>query len=177
MSMKSKDCNRWHGNTRHRIIRWFEPKLFFWPPKVSRIKKSVNISICHAKSSASGGNVFSNSAWPVCKIVQGRVDPAIFPPEIVVEINALACELPSQRNLPFSRFSHAEIAREAVRAGILPPSAAPRFGVGSALTLSNPGLTGVGFFLVIRILHKRLLVSLTFTKAFGKASGWPPMIM
>lgn len=36
-----------------------------------------------------------------------------------MEVKALACELPSERNLPFSRFSHAEIAREAVRSGIV----------------------------------------------------------
>jgi hypothetical protein len=84
-----------------------------------RIKKSVNALAYHDKSSASGVNGFLNNAWPVCRIVQGRVGPVIFPPEIVVEVKALACELPSERNLPFSRFSHAEIAREAVRSGIV----------------------------------------------------------
>ena len=45
--------------------------------------------------------------------------PAVFPPEIVMEIKALACELPDKYGLPFSRFSHAEIAREAVEQGIV----------------------------------------------------------
>jgi len=36
-----------------------------------------------------------------------------------MEIKALACELPQKRNLPFSRFSHTEIAREASRSGIV----------------------------------------------------------
>jgi hypothetical protein len=35
-----------------------------------------------------------------------------------VEIKALACEIPRERNLPFSRLSHADIAREAVERGI-----------------------------------------------------------
>jgi hypothetical protein len=35
-----------------------------------------------------------------------------------VEIKALACELPVERKLPFSRLSHADIAREAVGRGI-----------------------------------------------------------
>ena len=35
-----------------------------------------------------------------------------------MEVKALACELPKKRGLPFSRFSHEEIAREAVRRGI-----------------------------------------------------------
>jgi len=36
-----------------------------------------------------------------------------------VEIKALACELPSERHLPFSRLSHADIARQAVERGIV----------------------------------------------------------
>jgi len=36
-----------------------------------------------------------------------------------MQIKALACELPSERDLPFSRFSHADIAREAMREGIV----------------------------------------------------------
>jgi hypothetical protein len=84
-----------------------------------RIKKSGNDLTYHDKSLASGVNGFLNNAWPVCRIVQGRGGPVIFPPEIVMEVKALACELPGERNLPFSRFSHAEIAREAVRSGIV----------------------------------------------------------
>jgi hypothetical protein len=37
----------------------------------------------------------------------------------VVAVKALACELPSEAGLPFSRFSGIEIAREAVRRGIV----------------------------------------------------------
>lgn len=37
----------------------------------------------------------------------------------MVEVKALACELPSEAGLPFSRFSCADIAREAVRRGIV----------------------------------------------------------
>lgn len=36
-----------------------------------------------------------------------------------MEIKALACEIPSEAGLPFSRFSHADIAREAVERGIV----------------------------------------------------------
>ena len=53
------------------------------------------------------------------RIDQEAVAPAVFPPAVIVEIKALACELPSERNLPFSRFSHADIAREAVSRGIV----------------------------------------------------------
>jgi hypothetical protein len=50
---------------------------------------------------------------------QGLGVPAFFPPEIVVEVKALACELPQERGLPFSRLSHADIAAEAVARGIV----------------------------------------------------------
>ena len=35
-----------------------------------------------------------------------------------MEVKALACELPCERNLPFSRLSHADIARQAIERGI-----------------------------------------------------------
>jgi len=49
---------------------------------------------------------------------QGAGVPAFSPPEIVVEVKALACELPKERGLLFSRLSHADIAAEAVARGI-----------------------------------------------------------
>jgi hypothetical protein len=79
----------------------------------------VNDLSCRDKSSVNGGNGSLNNAWPVSKTVLGKEDLAIFPPDVVMEVKALACELPSERNLPFSRFSHAEIAREAIRSGIV----------------------------------------------------------
>lgn len=45
---------------------------------------------------------------------QGAGDRALFPPESIVGIKALACELPRTLKLPFSRLSHADIAKEAV---------------------------------------------------------------
>jgi hypothetical protein len=37
----------------------------------------------------------------------------------MVQIKALACELPCERGLPLSRFSHADIAREAMAEGVV----------------------------------------------------------
>jgi hypothetical protein len=42
-----------------------------------------------------------------------------FPPEIVVQIKALACELPAKLDLPLSRLSINEVAREAVKQGLV----------------------------------------------------------
>jgi hypothetical protein len=55
-------------------------------------------------------------AW---KTYPGAADRALFPPECIVEIKALACELPSRLQLPFSRLSTADIASEAVVRGVV----------------------------------------------------------
>ena len=81
--------------------------------------KSASGSICHDKSSESGENGSLINAWSNCKIVQGAGDRAVFPPKVVMEVKALACQIPSERDIPFSRLSHMDIAREAVRSGIV----------------------------------------------------------
>lgn len=43
----------------------------------------------------------------------------VFPPDIVVQIKALACELPARHGIPLSRFTCNEIAVEAVGRGIV----------------------------------------------------------
>ncbi len=42
-----------------------------------------------ANTLANGDSAFSSNVWPVSKICQDREDPAIFSPEIIVEIKAL----------------------------------------------------------------------------------------
>ena len=49
----------------------------------------------------------------------GRAAPRFFPPEVVVQVKAIACELPARRGLPLSRLSAADIVREAQRCGIV----------------------------------------------------------
>lgn len=69
--------------------------------------------------SACGGNVsFVNAsqAWTSDHV---RADPGFFPPEVVVQIKAIACELPAILGLPLSRLSTADVAREAQRCGIV----------------------------------------------------------
>lgn len=45
--------------------------------------------------------------------------PRAFPPELIVEIKALACELPVTLGLPLSRLSVADVARHAERSGLV----------------------------------------------------------
>src|SRR6516165_2313250 len=46
-----------------------------------------------------------------------QVAPARFSPGVIVEVKALACELPSRRGLPLARRSLAELRREVVAQG------------------------------------------------------------
>lgn len=55
-------------------------------------------------------------AW---RINHGPVDRPFFPPNVVVQIKALACELPSGKKIPLSRFTTHEIAIESVNRGIV----------------------------------------------------------
>jgi hypothetical protein len=43
----------------------------------------------------------------------------VFPPEVVVAVKSLACELPHTRRLPLSRFSMAELKQEAISQGLV----------------------------------------------------------
>ena len=63
-----------------------------------------------------------------------RGRPSVFPPDIVVKIKALACELPRESGLPLSRYSNCEIAAEAIRRASSPRSATPPSGGGSSRT-------------------------------------------
>jgi hypothetical protein len=50
---------------------------------------------------------------------RGRAARGVSPPAQVAEVKALACELPSENGVPLSRYSSSEIAREAVKRGIV----------------------------------------------------------
>ena len=55
---------------------------------------------------------------------RGRVARAVFPPEQVAQVKAVACELPSELGVPISRFSRAELHRLVIERGVTEASAA-----------------------------------------------------
>ena len=55
---------------------------------------------------------------------RGRVARAVFPPEEVAQVKAVACELPNALGVPISRFSRAELHRLVVERGVTEASAA-----------------------------------------------------
>jgi hypothetical protein len=73
--------------------------------------------------SAAGGSASSRSGWPGLRIVSARVARAVFPPQQVAEVKALACELPASEGLPLSRFSRTELHRLVLERGISDASA------------------------------------------------------
>jgi hypothetical protein len=45
------------------------------------------------------------SGWLVLRIERGRAARVVFPPQQVVQVKAIACELPREAGVPLSRFS------------------------------------------------------------------------
>jgi DDE superfamily endonuclease len=73
--------------------------------------------------SAAGGNASSRSGFRGSRIASARVARAVFPPEQVALVKALACELPATHGLPLSRFSRAELHRLVIQRGLTEASA------------------------------------------------------
>lgn len=48
---------------------------------------------------------FTEAPWRVWKNAHVRADPGLFPPELVVQVKAWACELPATHEVPLSRWS------------------------------------------------------------------------
>ena len=81
--------------------------------------RSRHGSTRRAKSSASGVAVSIFNAWPGSKNTLAAGDRRAFPPSVMVEIKALACELPSRRGLPLAHWSLSELRREAIDHGLV----------------------------------------------------------
>lgn len=69
--------------------------------------------------SACGENDFLSSVSMVWKNVLDRAAPGLFPPEIVVQIKAIACELPSTYKIPLSRWSTEDIVNYIKQSGLV----------------------------------------------------------
>ncbi len=57
--------------------------------------------------------------WKACRKPPGEADRLAFPPEVVVEIKAFACELPCELGLPLSRLSLADLRQEVMTRGLV----------------------------------------------------------
>ena len=75
--------------------------------------------VYRVRRSRSGESGFSSGAWMGWRSSRVRDVRGLFPPVQVAEVKALACELPAEQGVPLSRWSSAELAREAVARGIV----------------------------------------------------------
>ena len=76
-------------------------------------------SVRDGKWSACGANGSLKTASPAWKSAPVRVGPGLFPPDLVVQVKALACELPALHDLPLSRWSTTGLARHVCQAGLV----------------------------------------------------------
>jgi len=84
--------------------------------KTTRLRKGL---IRPGRLLASGGNVSISSGWKVYRVDRGGGAPRFFPPELVVQVKAIACELPKESGIPLSRYSTADLRQEMIRRGIV----------------------------------------------------------
>ena len=107
------------------------------------------------KSSLCGANASLPTVSQVWKSMLVRVAPGLFPPDLVVQIKALACELPATHGLPLSRWSTDDLVRQICQSGLVASISAVRCGVGSRKTPFDPGISAVGSFHAILISPPR----------------------
>jgi hypothetical protein len=48
-----------------------------------------------------------------------RVVPGLFPPDLVVQVKALACELPATHGIPLSRWSTGDLVQQVQQSGLV----------------------------------------------------------
>jgi hypothetical protein len=81
--------------------------------------RSPVVSTPAAKWSGYGVGGFSKSASKAWTNSLARVAPGLFPPEVVVQVKALACELPSKFGVPLSRWSPQDLAAQVRQSGLV----------------------------------------------------------
>jgi hypothetical protein len=72
-----------------------------------------------ARSSGCGARGFAKNVSGASTNSRARVAPGLFPPEIVIQVRALACELPSTHGIPLSRWSRAELVAQVRQSGLV----------------------------------------------------------
>jgi hypothetical protein len=81
--------------------------------------RSPTNSIPAVKSLACGENGSLKNVSQVWKSASARGGPGLFPPDLIVQVKALACELPATCHLPLARWSVADLSRQVRQSGII----------------------------------------------------------
>src|SRR5512147_922847 len=110
--------------TRGRTAMSFAPRRSCTRPRGCPTSRSRGGLISRARRCLAGENASARRGCRGLRRDLGRVGRGVFPPAQRAEVKALACELPAERGVPLSRWSSAELAREAVKRGIVATIAA-----------------------------------------------------
>jgi hypothetical protein len=83
------------------------------------MRRSPAVCELVAKWFRCGGSASLKNVSPGWRIRHARGGPELFPPEVVVAVKALACELPARAERPLARWSLSELAAETQRTGLV----------------------------------------------------------
>src|SRR5580700_2140332 len=81
-------------------------------PKACATTRSQRVWTLAVKWSLFGASAFSVTASQGWKSTLDRVAPGLFPPDLVVQVKALACELPAMYGRPLSRWSTSDLVQQ-----------------------------------------------------------------
>jgi len=107
------------GRIRVRIVMWCARRRFCLQPRVCLTRKWPSGLVFRGHRCLSGESGSSIKVLTALRSGRGPVVRELFPPLQIAEVKALACELPAEKGVPLSRWSSAELAREAVARGIV----------------------------------------------------------
>ena len=162
-------------NIRHRIMLSSAPRLFSWPRTGFRMSKLGSVFRRRDRSSACGVSDFSISEVQACTMKHAPGVRPVFPPDVVMQIKAMACELPATSGLPLSRFSRDDLVREAISRGVVAHISGTTIWRWLEADAIRPCNIAVGFSLAPKTSPKELARCWTFTKVIGKARPWAMM--
>jgi len=108
-----------HADIRHRIQTSCGPRSCSTRPRGWATTRSPHAWTPHDRWCPSGANASTSNACPDLPISPGEDDPPVFPPDVVVAVKALACELPTTAGAPLARWHCPDLARTAVEQGIV----------------------------------------------------------
>jgi hypothetical protein len=147
----------------------FAPRLCSSRPWVYQMMSSPLVWTRRGRLSASGA---SDLLWSACQASRNNLAAGAlpgFPPSLIVQVKALACELPQRLGMPLSRMAIADIKRHVIEQGLVwPKLAGPLSGAGSAPMPFVLGNNGVGSSHVILSSLSKQGVSSIFMNALGR---------
>ena len=116
----------------------------------------------------------ANASLPIAswdwKSMLVRVVPGLFPPELVVQVKALACELPAKYGRPLSRWSTSDLVQQVQQSGLVASISGSTLWRWLHEDAIRPGISAAGCFHAIRNLPPRRAACSIYTPASGKAA-------